>query len=192
MHADDFSTFDRAFRRVCGAFRLKLKVEEASELTQTYFRLLESHSLDDVLDSGRTLLASAKRFPLAAEWLSVLETTARAKHRETATVDRRQMTQSEIDEWEDADRLRFEGQPCLCADCVRANIDEQPIRFVPTVRDADGYELAFNPRRKVVQIAGHWAHGDELARWYAARENFFLSVRRSPRVARLLPALVGV
>jgi len=33
----------------------------------------------------------------------------------------------------------------------------------------------------VVEIVGHWAHGEELARWYAARDAFFALAKRAPR-----------
>jgi hypothetical protein len=56
---------------------------------------------------------------------------------------------------------------------VRANVDHEPLRFVPTLTpDGLREERAFNPTRHVIETCGHWAHGDELARWYAAKTQF--------------------
>lgn len=186
MIESDFGTFERAFGRVCGAFRLRLKATELEDLTRTYFRILEAYPLDRVLLAGKACMARSKKFPLAADWIDVLT----AVDGSAAPPDVRQMTTIELAEHEQAERARWEGQPCLCVACVRANIDHRPLRFVPTHATFDDDERAFNPHRKVVQIVGHWAHGDELARWYTAREAFYASVPR--RLRRRLLQLVAV
>jgi hypothetical protein len=57
---------------------------------------------------------------------------------------------------------------------------------VPTLVDG-GEERAFNPRRNQVEVAGHWAHGAELRRWWTARDAFFGLARRvQPALARRL------
>ena len=66
---------------------------------------------------------------------------------------------------------------------------DRPLRFVPT-RDGDTEARAFNSRRNVVEIVGHWAHGDELARYYAAQAAFYALRHHGPRV-RALIALVA-
>jgi hypothetical protein len=83
------------------------------------------------------------------------------------------MSTGEAAELAQAAAMRWVGQPCLCADCVRANIDHEPLRFVPTLTpDGEREERAFNPTRQVIETCGHWAHGDELAAWYAAHAHF--------------------
>ena len=81
----------------------------------------------------------------------------------------------------------------MCSACCRAGIDERPIRFVPTLVSLvdDEYERAYNARRQQVEIIGHWAHGEELARWYAAHDHFFALAAKTPRIARLL-TMAGV
>lgn len=47
------------------------------------------------------------------------------------------------------------GQPCNCLECQAAGVTDKPIRFVP----ADEFHQK-----------AHWAHGEELRRWYEAYE----------------------
>ena len=69
MTESDFGTFERAFGRVCGAFRLRFKANEAEDLTRTYFRLLEPYPLDRVLLAGKQCMSTSRKFPLAADWV---------------------------------------------------------------------------------------------------------------------------
>lgn len=181
MTETDYSTFERAFERVCGAFRLKLKATEAEDLTRTYFRVLETYPLDEVLLAGKKCLGKHRRFPPAADWIAELTGTDVA----SLPSDRRQMGSAELDEHERAQRLRYQDHPCLCSECCRAGVDEKPLRFVPTVF-GDDEERAFNPRRKAVQIVGHWAHGEELRQWYEARDAFFAAATKFPHLRRLV------
>jgi hypothetical protein len=175
----DRDTFDRAFRRVCGAFGKHLKADDLHDLSLTYFRILESHPLDRVLLAAKACISTSKKFPLAADWLAALL----ADRPVAAPADVRTMTIDEIDERADAEAARYDGQPCLCRDCVRANVDDRALRYVP-----DDDERAFNTRRNTVQTPGHWAHGEELARWYDARERFY---RCAPRRLRRALALMA-
>jgi hypothetical protein len=69
-----------------------------------------------------------------------------------------------------AARLRYQDAPCQCGACQAAGVTERPRRFVPTLtRDGDE-ERVRDPQTLRLVVAGHWAHGAELARWYAARE----------------------
>src|SRR5262245_43158013 len=124
----DFGTFDRAFGRVCGAFRLKLNATEQQELTRTYFKVLEGYDIESVLRVGRELLATCKRFPTVAEWFAALETCAPAP----PPPDCRQMTVSEIDTYTRADRQRFANAPCGCLECQEFGVAHESQRFVPT------------------------------------------------------------
>lgn len=169
MTETDFGTFDRAFGRVCGAFRLKLKPSDAEELTRTYFRVLEPFPLEEVLLAGKKCLAKHRKFPPAADWIAEL-TAPRATT--PAGADVRQMGAFELEEYERAERLRYEDEPCGCADCLQAGVDHRLLRYVPTLIGGIE-ERALNPHRKAVQVVGHWAHGEELRRWYEARDRFF-------------------
>jgi hypothetical protein len=185
MLDSDFSTFDRAFGRVCGAFRRTFKANEAEDLTRTYFKILEAHPLALVLRAGKQLMSVSRKFPLAADWLATVEALAHQ------TPDVRQMTTTELDVYASAEAARWEGGPCGCAACVTAG--SPPIRFVPTCATADTYEQAYNPRTQRVQLVGHWAHGAELASWYRARAACFASAPQTfKRVLALVSREVGV
>jgi hypothetical protein len=188
MTEGDYSTFATAFGRVCGAFGKKGTRLDQEELTRTYFRVLDAHPLDAVIRTGRRLVETGRKFPLAVDWLDAVTRPP------TVERDVRQMTTSEVDAYAAAERARWTGQPCRCRECVRAGVDDRELRYVPTLKQFFGdladatEETAFNPRRKVEQIVGHWAHGEELARWYAAREAF-VQLPQFQRVARVLPLL---
>ena len=184
MIESDRATFDSAFRRVCGAFRLRFKATEAEDLTRTYFKILEPYPLDRVLLAGKQCMTTSRKFPLAADWVAAVADLALS----ASPLDVRQMTTDELDEHEAAERARWDGQPCLCVACVRANVDDRPLRFVPTHATFSEDERAFNPRRKHVQVVGHWAHGEELLRWYVARAAFYAS---APKKFRRVLAFVG-
>ena len=188
----DRGTFDRAFGRVCGAFRLKFKGNEAEELTQTYFKLLEAYPLADVLVAGKRLMTVRQKFPMAADWIMTLDAMLAASHTTSpTTADVRQDEHDGTATYASAEAARWEGGPCGCAACVTAG--SRPIRFVPTCASADTYEQAYNPRTQRVQIVGHWAHGAELAAWYRARAACFASAPpRFKRVLALVSREVGV
>ncbi len=181
----DFGTFDRAFGRVAGAFRLKLKKTELDDLSRTYFRVLEIYSLDLVLQAGKACIESCRKWPLAADWLAEL---SKGPATASCPTDRRQMSVAELDDHSRAEQLRYADEPCLCAECEHAGVMYRALRFVPTVQ-GDDYEQAFNPRRGKVEIVGHWAHGEELRRWYAARAHFFALKAKSP--LRAMPVVAG-
>jgi len=185
----DYEKFSAAFGRVCNAFRVKLKPTEAEDLTRTYFRVLEAHLLDDVLLAGKACLGKLRTFPRAADWLAELSTTAAP----TCPVDRRHMTVAEIDAHARAALMRYEDEPCGCVDCEDAGVMHRPLRFVPTLVDlyGDEEERAFNPRRGQTEVVGHWAHGEELRRWYVAREAFYALAKKNPYMPRAPLQLVA-
>jgi hypothetical protein len=180
MTEAEFQNFSTAFSRMCGHYRVKLSKNEAMDLTRTYFKLLEPHAFDDVVRTAKTLMETSKRMPLAADWLDLL--TKRTSH---TAADVRYMTVSEMDEYDFAQRTFCIGQPCLCPDCVRAGVDDHPLRFVPTTY-GDDFDIALHTRLNRRLPSGHWAHGEELARWYRERERFTTSTKRFPKLARVL------
>jgi hypothetical protein len=173
MHGEDRDRFVKMFQRLCETFRMKLKPVEFERLANSYFAILDAHRLDDVLEVGTRLLRKHRTFPKPADWLAELETGLTAQ----CPADRRVMTSVEVAELTQAEAMRYEGQPCLCHECVRAGIDTQPLRFVPTMKSFDEEERAFHPKRNRVEVVGHWAHGEELRRWYEARDAFYAKAR---------------
>jgi hypothetical protein len=191
MDDTDFATFDRAFRRVCSGFRVRLGTKEREELTRIYFKLLEPYELPAVVAVGRRCLEQYKKFPSIAEWVMELDRRAVPPAAGAASATWRQMTTSEHETQEGAARARYEDLPCACAACTAAGI-ARPVRFVPTLIGGVE-ERAYNPRTQRLEVVGHWAHGDELRRWYVARDAFFARApRRMRRVVELAFEPVGV
>lgn len=181
----DYATFDRAFRRVCGVFRLKLKDAELEDLTRTYFKILDQAPLDDVLEAGKRAIATSKTFPKPVDWLAALPVPI------VEARDYRVMREDEREDYARAERLHFAGDPCGCLLCQAAGTD-RPLRFVPTEVDETGrLERAVDSVRNRVLVVGHWAHGAELVAWYAAKARCFASVPRSmPKLLLAMAALV--
>lgn len=182
MTDDQRPDFDQAFQRVISHYRLKMRAGEATELARTYFRLLEAHPLDLVVTAGVSWMARQRKFPKAVDWLDLIETGKGP----SAPADARRMSVSECDQYDAAERLCFEDQPCGCAECCRAGVDDLPTRLVPTLLDGEGDERAYNPRRERMQIVGHWCHGAELRRWYDARDAFYALAATFPKVLQLV------
>jgi hypothetical protein len=167
MTEPDYGTFDRAFRRVCGAFRLRANPVELEELSRTYFRVLADAPLEDVLAAGKTCLRTQTRFPKPAEWAAALPAAP-----VVAAADLRVMATPEREDYTRAEALRYQDEPCACWACQDAAVTDRPLRFVPD--DVNGVlDRAIDTGRNRVVVTGHWTHGDELARWYVARDAFF-------------------
>jgi hypothetical protein len=188
MHLDDRPQFDTAFARLAQTFRLRLKPVEREELATIYFKLLQGWSLEEVLAAAKACLTSSRTFPKPADWLAALPPKA------TLTADLRWMGAEEAAEYLRAEALHYEDAACECLLCRAANVTDKPLRFVPDFNsDLDREERAFHPGKNQVVTVGHWAHGESLARWYAAREAFFARSRRLPML-RAMPrvlALIG-
>jgi hypothetical protein len=182
----DTATFDALIGRMVVAFRLKLRPPERAELSRTFFKLLAAHAIDDVVAAGKRCMEKHRTFPKPVDWLGELAPTTSA----VCPPDRRTMRVDEADELARAAALAYEDAACACLLCRAADVTDRPLRFVPTAIGDDELERAFNPRRGVVELVGHWAHGEELARWYAARDAFYGQWRRAPRTLREAVAVI--
>lgn len=185
MTESDRGTFERAFRRLSGAFRLKLKPTQMTELLDVYGRAFETVSLADVLAGGKTCLTTCRRFPTVAEWIAALPTPD-----PIATSADRVLSREEAAVLARAARLHYQDAPCACEACQHAGVTDQPLRFVPIEDETGRVARAFDPIRHQVVEVGQWIHGDALARWYAARAACRLGAASTPLarvVARLAP-----
>jgi hypothetical protein len=168
MLRTEFVTFDRAFGRVCGAFQRKLKPAEQRDASRTYFLTMEDEPLELVLEAGKRCIQSFKHFPRVSEWLTEVQALKPAA---ILPLDRRHTTVTEGNIQEEAKRRHYQDAPCACDGCCAAGVQDKPVRFVPTIIGVEE-ERAFNQQRQRVEIVGHWAHGEELRRWYASRRAF--------------------
>jgi len=167
MTTDDRPAFNGAFKRLALTFRMKMRPAELENLSDTYFRLLESYSLHDVVAAGNALLHTHRRFPKPLDWSEAITRTQIG-----APADVRVMSVPEATEYVRAERLHYDDDPCDCLLC-QALPNAIRRRFVPDFTDDDREEKAFCPPKNRTVVVGHWAHGNELARWYAARDRFF-------------------
>lgn len=183
----DYDVFAQSLGRVMAAFpKFKLQPPKVTELTRIYFDVLKSHDIADVLQAGKACISKHKTFPAVADWLAELPRLVQRP------ADARQMTVAELDEHERARQLGYEDEPCFCAECESAGVMHRPLRFVPT-ECLEEFERAFNPRKGALELVGHWAHGEDLRRFYAARDGFFaLKTNQNTAPFVRLLALAGV
>ena len=167
MTDDDRPDFDRAFKRIALSFRTRMRADALDDLTSVYFRGLAEYPLRDVMTASDICLRQQRRFPKLADWREVI-----ARSQVGAPPDVRVMTTIEASEYVRAERCHYDDDPCDCLLC-RMLPHELRRRFVPDFTDDDREERAFCPPKNRVVVVGHWAHGDELARWHAARDAFF-------------------
>lgn len=184
MTSEDRPTFEHAFNRIAKTFRLKLSDERRAELCRSYFELFSGAKLDDVVTAGETCLRRCKTFPKPVEWFAALPATVK-----DTTPELRRMTVTEAQEWTRAERNRWNGDPCTCFLCQDAGVTERLLRFVPEFTDDDREIRVFHPILNRAVVQGHWAHGDELRRWYVAKDAFFSS---APAFIGKLVPLSGV
>ena len=182
MIETDFGSFERAFKRASAATQHRWKAIDDADVVRTYFRLLEGWPLELVMQAFKTCCQTLKHFPKVPELIARLEAT-----RPLEAPRWRQMTHTESTEQARAAAIGFQDEPCRCLDCQAADVTDRPVRFVPTL-DGELEERAFNPQRARVELVGHWAHGEELRRWYAARDACFAKWQRA---ATRYPHLVG-
>ena len=185
MTTDERPVFAQSMAKLVRAFRLRIKADDLEELTGTYFRILESASLSDVLAAAKSCLETRRTFPKAADWLAALPGGGN-----TAAVDCRLIGVDELEDYHRAERLHYEDAPCACLLCQAAGTTGIALRFVPDFTHEGRTEQAFDRVRNRVVVVGHWAHGEELWRWHAARTAFYGSVPKSSPMARALAVLV--
>lgn len=159
----DASEFSALFRRVAGVYRARVDEDVAS----TYFRVLRPFALADLERAADAWIAKEARFPKPAEWRGSLSPDA------SQVRDLRVMTWLEGKEYADAERRGYEGDPCGCGACRDTGVDHRFLRFVPEFTAHDTDLKVFDPVRQREVTAGHWAHGQELARWYVTKDAFW-------------------
>jgi hypothetical protein len=159
MIAADYDAFVAEFKRLSAALeRFKQAPADLERRADAYFATLKGYTLAEVSAKADAWLSKETKFPAPAEWAGVIPARP--------ALDLQVLTDAESRDYRDAERCGYERAPCECPRCVHAGVDEKPQRFVPEV----GVQMRDGNR---VVTAGYWAHGTELARWYAARANFW-------------------
>ena len=155
---------------------------ERSQMLSAYFKALRAYPIDAVKAGAESMLATAKHFPKPVEWIEAMP------RRSGRPADVPIMFEDEAKVWRAAEASFWEGEPCKCTRCVAAGVDWKPLRFVPEFDEFDRDRKVFDQGRNRIVMAGHWAHGVELAGYYRARGEY-LSVAESLRGGKRRAAL---
>jgi hypothetical protein len=180
----DFQPFVTGFWQAWRLTRGK-RPSDGDEVARGYFRHLQPWPLAVVQGGLQACLGKARTFPKVATWIAELPARPAAA---SGPEGLRWLHADEILEHARAAALGYHDEPCACLMCQAADVTDRPLRFVPNA-PGDDPERAWNPDRARVEVVGHWAHGDELRRWYTVRDAFFATTFATmPGVARLLHA----
>jgi hypothetical protein len=183
MHASDDVSFAAVFSKLRGIFPLRGDHAEIRQIAESYFRVLMRFPLKAVEAGADAWIEKGERFPKPAEWLASIP-------RGPKLADVLPMTEDDAREHQRAADLHYEDEPCPCHLCQKAGVSHRMLRYVPEC-DRDGRDMRMRIGDRVV-VRGHWAHGDELKRWYAARDSFLaLKERVWPRLVKTMPKAPG-
>lgn len=157
----DLFPFMETFRGLARVFHLKGDDHDIKSTAGSYFKALRRYPLPLVQAGAEMCLQRNRHFPKPAEWIEAV-----GHAQKPVEVQIHALTLEQARDYRQAEARKWEGDPCGCSDCRTASVDHRPLRFVPDdamVRDPIG--------NRDVRM-GHWAHGYELQRWYAARQGF--------------------
>jgi hypothetical protein len=171
--------FRQAFARLARVTTVASRLEP--DTIRDYWALLATYPLGQLVAAADHLAQTERYFPSVHQWI---EAVAHVPPPPPRPEDHRWMTASEMHDHATAAARGYQDDPCDCPACGAAGVSGKPLRFVPN----DDGERAYNVQRRRLEAVGHWAHGAELARWYAARSTFFgqAQLSRYPAVRRLL------
>lgn len=160
----DLFPFLALFTTLTKVFPFRGDEAETSDIGRAYFKTLRKFPFDLVKVGADNCMAALEKFPKPAEW---------AKHipKRLPGPEIPPLTTAESAEWRDAEKRGYEGDPCRCRECCETGMDTMLQRFVPSEPE----ERALLGDRMVLR--GHWIHGDDLRRWYAAKEKFWTEFR---------------
>lgn len=164
MTDSELFAFKEIFDDVRAVFPLRGDDEEITRIMGQYFRALRRFHLHQVRTGAENCVRAMRKFPRPAEWIDGIPKYA-------ASREITELTPAQAREWIQAELKRWEGEPCSCSLCQEAGVTHRFTRFVPEF-DADDRDLRARIGERII-TRGHWAHGDELKRYYAARDEFW-------------------
>ncbi len=156
--------FMDAFRGLARVFPLRGDDHDITQVGGAYFKAMRRFDLRAIQAGAEVWVQQGKRFPKPAEWIDSIP-------RKSAPIELPTLSDEAARVYVRAEGLRYEDAPCHCRDCEAAGVTDQPLRFVPEYT-SDGRDRKALLGDRIV-TTGHWAHGDELKRWYAAKNKFW-------------------
>lgn len=165
MTETELFPFMDSFRGLARVFPLRGDDHEITQVGASYFRAMRRFDLRAVQAGAEVWLQKGERFPKPAQWIESIPPR-------TVVIELQTLAEADAREYQRAESLKYEDAPCLCSSCQQASMTEKPLRFVPTL-DRHGLEMHALIGERIV-TTGHWAHGEELARYYAAKNAFWL------------------
>lgn len=157
------------FRELLKVFPKRLDDHDETQLAKAYFAALRRFTIPQIQAGADVWVQRGKFFPKPVEWRECIPRDV------AASVALVELTPVDAAEYLDAERKAYEGEPCDCRACRDAGVSHRFLRYVPESDDA-GIDLKGLIGTRVV-VRGHWAHGEELARWYVVKEQFWTDFR---------------
>lgn len=164
MTEAELFAFGAIFQSVQLVFPLRGEEHEIRDVRSSYFKAMRRYDIRAVQAGADVWLQRGKRFPRPAEWIDSIPTRPPAS-------EIQELSSEEIRVYLRAESRGYEDDPCRCHACRLAGVDHRFLRFVPEF-DAEDRDAKVRLGDRIV-TRGHWAHGDELARWYVAKERFW-------------------
>ena len=165
MQDVDLPAFLSIFRDLLKVFPKRLDEADVAQLAKAYFAAFRYFTIPQIQAGADVWIERGKFFPKPAEWRECIPRAV------TAGPALSELTHVEATEYLDAERRSYEGDPCNCRPCVSAGVSHRFLRYVPEA-DEQGMDVRGLIGERVV-VRGHWAHGQELRRFYEARDRFW-------------------
>jgi hypothetical protein len=175
----DLPAFLASFQQLRQVFPLRANPSELDGIVRIYFNTLKRHPIRSVETAAERLIASGQHFPKPAQWLEAVPRSLAAIAPE--------MSPRDAEEHQRAIALSYEDEPCNCIGCTAAGVSHRFPRYVPDI-DEYGRDVRMVLGGSIV-ARGHWAHGEELAQFYAAKDQFWADyleqVKRLRKMSRV-------
>lgn len=176
MQDADLFAFMAIFRELLNVFPKRLDEADVTVMSKAYFNTLRRFSIAEIQAGADAWMQRGKFFPKPVEWLESIP-------RQSLTVALSLLTPAEAAEYLDAERRHYEGDVCGCRRCVSAGVSHRFLRYVPE-SDEQGRDLRGLIGERAV-VRGRWIHGEELRRWYEARDAFMASFAALQKKTRM-------
>lgn len=179
MTPQDDVAFVEIFMNLRRVFNMRAAgADELREIADGYLKAMRRFSIAQVRAAAEKIIETSEHFPKPAQWIRAIPSPQ--------NVGVLPMMEPDATEHKRAIQLGYEDDPCGCHECKAAEVSHRMLRYVPET-DSDDRDLRMVLDGKAV-VKGHWAHGEELKRWYAARDAFFaLRDKHAGKLPRRMP-----